>query len=1010
MKERIIQYLDAFAHNRRIDLEEEIKKELNLDATQLQEKSKEVLSWILHHYSQFAISTIDAFFQKVIRSFTREAGLLGNFRLEVDNEYVLDEVIADLMDELGHNDQLTQWMIEFSRDRLSEGENWNVVYALKSFSQEIFKEQFKQIEEEILATDRSAEDNRKVLNTLQGSVTTFMNYMKVRGQQALDILKQNGITLNDFNFKDQGTAYKYFLMFSSSNYQDIGARIEAAGAGSSSWPSKATPNRQRLIALADQQLIPILRDMVQYNKENYSTYKSAQEVLKNYYAFGLITDITRKLKTYREENNVMLLSDASKFLNRVINDSDTPFIYEKVGSWFRNYLIDEFQDTSGFQWKNFLPLLKESADQNNANMIVGDVKQSIYRWRGGDLELLQRDAEVAFGEHRTTTVSLDTNFRSAGNIVSFNNKLFADSSGIVSGMVEDALPAEVFGDATQQPFRWTDKGFVRMSFVERGEDDEWQENVIRQIPRWLETLQDHGARLKDIAILVRKNEEGQRVANYLLQFQNSSDAKPGYKYDVVSNESLRLDTSHSVNVLLAALRLLKNPTDKISRGQLAFEVAVVSDLGELFLKAASDQLIDGILPEEFTSQFQNLKKLSLFELVEELIRIFKLGERQEELSYLQAFQDQILDFSIREKADIVSFLDWWELYKGKKSIKVSPSVDAANILTIHMSKGLQFKYVIVPFCNWKLDHDVTPLMWVKSQVPPFNSLGAVAVRYSRSLKETLFGPDYQKEHTKAHLDNLNLLYVACTRAEAGLIVYAPRPSEKSAQTPNSVGDLVFKVLHGNGEFASHFRGADFEWGAIGPVPDDRVREEVSPISLTSYESADWRSKLVIKREGSEFFEDEVSDKRRKINRGILLHTVLSRIEYKADSATKLKNFFLENALPPEDVAAIELDVQRILNHSQIGTWFTNDWKIKAEALVLLPGGIQKRIDRVMLGKTKTVIVDYKTGDRKKVDREQVEMYATVLTGMGYPNVQAFLVYLTDLKVEEVVSKSNLSLF
>lgn len=1006
MKSRIIEYLDDFANGRLNNLTAEIQEELHLDDHDLQTKSHDLLAMILHKYSQFSISTIDAFFQRVIRSFTREAGLMGNFRLEVDTDFVLDEVIAALMDDLGPDRKdLTDWVVQFARERLNEGENWNVEWSLKNFAREIFKEQFKSVEDHILQSENLQEDNRRMLALINGEISRFMDYMTDHGRRAMNTMERHGIRVNDFNYGDMGTVYSYFRDFSLGRYKSPeGKRIQAGILGTTDWFGAKNLNRNKLRAIADEYLLPILREMVEYDKEHERSFQTARQVQKNFYAFGLIADITQKLKAYREENNVMMLADASKFLHGIINESDTPFVYEKVGSWFRHYLIDEFQDTSWYQWKNFTPLLREAGDQGHFNLIVGDVKQSIYRWRSGDLEILQRHVSQDFGSDRVEVVPLDTNYRSAGTVVEFNNKLFISAAEVVSRDVKDSLPMEVFSEAAQKVSRWPDGGFVRINFFERSSDQGgWDEQALRSIPTWMEQLQDQGARPRDMAILVRTNDEGQRIASYLLNFRNTTAAKSKYSYEVVSNESLRLDTSLSVNVIISALQVLKNPDDKIARAQLAYEIAS-GDVEGLFAKAGRGDA-DAILPQAFLSRMKHFKRLSLFELTEELVRIFKLGERPEELAYLQAFQDQILEFSARERTDIASFLEWWEMYKSKKSIKVSSSIDAASIVTIHGSKGLQYKYVMVPFCNWGLNHDSGPLMWIVPKDPPFNKLGAVAVRYTSELQGTQFAEEYREEYTKSYLDNLNLLYVAFTRAEWGLIVSAPGTKPNSV---SHVGQLVHHVL--TESYGGTFDGTKFELGQISAMPERPRQVDWNERQLEKYHSADWREKLVIKREGAEFFDDEPSERRSKINRGILIHSVLSRIEYKQDASDRLEEFFLEHALPVEEVEAVRRDVNKVMEHPRMSNWFSKDWKIKNEALVLLPGGHQKRIDRIMLGKTRTVIVDYKTGARQSSDKEQVEMYASVLATMGYPNVQAYLVYLRDFTVEEVISKSNLSLF
>jgi ATP-dependent exoDNAse (exonuclease V) beta subunit len=1006
MKERIVEYLADFSYGRTNNLTTELQTELQLSDQQLQKRSREVLSLILHRYSQFSISTIDSFFQRVIRSFTREAGLLGNFRLEVDNDLVLDEVISALMDELGQeNKELTQWVVQFSRESLDEGDSWNITEKLKGFARQVFNDEFKEIESEIIGSTN--EDYQRVLRLLRQEIARFENFMKGKAREALTLLEEEGITADDFNYKDRGTPIKYFREFSKGKHAlHDGPLMQAALANAANWPSKKSLNREKLQTLAGQKLLPLLKEMVRYDEKNLPTYRTAEVIYKNFYAFGLVADITRKLQTYKRDHNVMLLSDAPQFLNGVINNSDTPFIYEKVGSWFQHYLIDEFQDTSRFQWKNFVPLLKEASDQSYQNLIVGDVKQSIYRWRGGDLQLLQSEITHQFGQKQVNHIPLNTNYRSAGNIVRFNNMFFQTAAPLLAATVNESLPTEVYQDVEQKLSKWPDQGYVNIQFLEK-DDESFEDQALGLLPGWLEKLRQQKVALKDIAILVRKNEEGQRIANYLLQYQHSPQAKPGFKYEVVSNESLRLDTSWSVNVLISAFLYLKNPQDNIARAQLTYELATNKKAKDIFAKAQRHELSE-FIPEEFILQARYLTKLSLFELTEELIRMFHLGARPEEMAYLQAFQDLILEFSAKEKTDLASFLEWWEIYKSKKSIQVSGSINAVTILTVHKSKGLQFKYVLIPFCHWKMNHERSPLLWVKSTDPPFSTIGPVAVRYSSKLENTVFAQAYASEYTKAHLDNLNLLYVAFTRAERGLIAMAPQPgkADKLATTT----DVIYQTLIRQPELATHFNNLQFESG--------RMLEENSPPAITSmeaielprYMSNDWRTKLVIKRNGREFFDEQISEKRIKINTGILLHQAMAHILYRTNWKSAMDAFIQQNPLPAEVVGGLTESVKSVVEHPFMKSWFGAEWKIKTEAPVLVPGGAVKRIDRVMMGKSTTILVDYKTGERKSTDRQQVEQYAGILTSMGYPHVQAYLVYLPTLEVEEVVRGSSLTLF
>ena len=1008
MKERILHYLNDFANGLENNLATELEQELGFSPDELRKRSKSVQSAILHQYSQFAISTIDAFFQKVIRSFTREAGLLGNFRLEVENELVLKEVVNELMDELGTNKQLTDWVVEFSRDRLLEGENWNIVAALNGFAREIFNEAFQAIEDQLEKPSGNEHPYAQTMKTLRQEMQAYEQHMKALGLEALSILEANGISVDDFNYRDQGTAYKYFVEFSKGRYWKGGTRFESALITGKNWPTKKSRRYQELVELADNKLIPLLKQMVAYDLQEGPKYNSIAQVLKNFYAFGLIADITRKLKVYKQENNLMLLADAPKFLNGVINESDTPFIYEKVGSYFRNYLIDEFQDTSGFQWKNFLPLLKDALDQNQSSMVVGDVKQSIYRWRGGDQQLLQDQVPVAMGEGATQIKELNTNYRSAQRLVDFNNVLFQHASHLISEMSGQPLATEAFSDVAQKTVKFPDKGYVEINFVEKpDEEEDWTMEVMKRLPGLVESLQDKKIKLRDIAILVRKNEEGQRIATELLQYKNTS-AKPGYKYDVVSNESLRLDTAASVNLLLSALKYLHTPTDAIVRGQLAYEVTKANRKDAVFYEAGKFKM-DGLLPPEFLHQTGWLNKLSVYELTEELIRMFELGKEDSELAYLQAFQDLVLEFSSMEKNDLASFLEWWENMKGKKSIQVAGKVDAINVLTIHKAKGLQFKYVIIPVLNWRLNHEIPPLLWVHSDKPPFDSMGYLAVKHSSKLEGTYFEEAYQNELSKAHIDNLNLLYVSFTRAEEGLIAFAAQPRSNLAK-PGTVGDLVYESIGREPLLKEKFVDNQLKLGELELLSTETEGSDYLPLSLTHYASYDWRQKLVIKREGAEFFEEAVSEKRASINYGILLHRLLAHIKYKAEAESVLSELHIQNEFTEEERKVLSLELKKMMEHEVVSSWFAPSWEVRTEVLVLIPGGKQSRIDRVMIGKKNTIIIDYKTGAKKEADRRQVESYSGLLTQISYPNVQGYLMYLDKLEVVEVMKGSTLSLF
>jgi ATP-dependent exoDNAse (exonuclease V) beta subunit len=1008
MKDRILAYLDDFANGRENELAVELKAELKFDDQTFRSNAQEVQSAILHKYSLFSISTIDAFFQRVIRSFTRESGLVGDYRLEVDQDAVLEEVINDLIDELGNHEQLTKWVVDFAKENLENDRAWDVRQSLKTFAEQIFREEFKAIESELSVVTAQPDFINNLLVELKKKKFEFVSLVRVKSGEALELIHKNGLDGSDFKYG--GGAYNFFQKINKiSRVKDFdetqkGKRPEKEFQDIRNWPDKDTTHKSLILKLTEEQLLPLLNDILNYWNSTYKHSLSAEVVLNNFYAFGLIADISRKLNEYKNQNNLMLLADAPKFLHGVIQDSDTPFIYEKVGSFYKNYLIDEFQDTSGYQWKNFLPLLKNGIDQGYSSLVVGDVKQAIYRWRGGDLNLLQEEVENTIGPEIVEVTALDTNYRSAANVVDFNNIIFKTAAEIIGEKVEHDLPVSAFKDVTQQIFRSEEEGFVQLSFIrEEGDEEKWKEKALLQVPEFLEELQEKGISLKDIAILVRKNDEGQKIAAHLLQYKNSSRAKPNCKYDVISNESLRLDGAAAVNLLLGAMKYLFNPEDPIARAQLGFEFARINEpekkLAEVF--AVGDHaFFEHSLPQAFTREKGSLKKLPLFELTETLIEIFRLGGQQGELTYLLAFQDLVLDFYSRERNDLGAFLEWWEENKHKKSIQVSGEVDAVQIISIHRSKGLQFKYVIIPFCSWNMDHDPmkAPLLWVKSEEPPFRDAGYLPVAYSSTLEETCFKEYYEKEFTRIFLDNLNLLYVAFTRAEKGLIISAPHPKSVNRYT---VASLLHDCISRNVMLQQHWNESFQIWkkGSYKVKPDI-VNNKDEDLSLLFYPVSRWRDKLVIKQSGKGFFTEEIPQVHR-MRYGVHMHAVLSRLKFADDVSATMDRIYFEGLIKADERGLVSEQVNELMQNPTIANWFSKDWDVRTEVPILLPGGAENRIDRLMIKGKTAIVVDFKTGDPAKADQAQVLAYMQILRQMNFIEITGYLVYLRRMEVVPV---------
>lgn len=1008
MKDRILAYLDDFAKGTTNELAMELQTELQLDTSTFQQYAQEAQAAILHKYDRFSISTIDAFFQKVIRSFTREAGLVGDYRLEVEQDTVLEEVIDNLIDELGPNRELTDWVVEFAKENLENERAWDVRTSLLEFSQQIFREEFKAIDTELLKTTADRGYFQRLKDTLWQEKNKFLHAVQEHAHAILRVMTQEGWSPSDFYYGEKSGLFTFLRM--CAELKDVRAikepstRVREVFTIPKNWPNNSTRHRPRIIQLAENEMVPHLVDLIDLYDNAYGHALTAELLLQNLYVFGLIADISRKLAEYKDEHNMMLLADAPKFLHGVIQDSDTPYVYEKVGSFYRNYLIDEFQDTSSMQWKNFLPLIANGLDQGYESLVVGDVKQAIYRWRGGDLNLLQAKVEDDVGRTRTTSAALVTNYRSAVNIVDFNNTVFEEAAAISSRETGSSLSVEAYRDVKQRAARPLE-GYVDVSFLMDEEDRKWKQAALEKIPEHLEMLQSQGVALRDIAILVRRNDEGQQIVASLLQYRDEGKAKPGFLYDVVSNESLWLDGASSVNLLLAAMRYLLNPDDAIARAQLSYEFSrqqAKDRPPEEVFTVSNQAFFESLLPAAFAREKGMLKKLPLIELTETLVRIFHLGDQQGELAYLLAFQNLVLEFYSRERNDLGAFLEWWQANRHKKSVQLSGEVNAVQILTMHKAKGLQFKYVIIPFCSWSLDHDAyqAPTLWVKTDEVPFDEFGYMPIKYSSSLQKSAFAKDYTEERTRVYLDNLNLLYVALTRAEDGLIVTAPHPDTRAAAR-TVAGMLHASMAQG---FAAHPG-----WNAtrdslrLGTIRASDVAHntQAGSMQLDDYPSYSWRDRLVIKRRGTSYFEDTEQLNQKGIAYGIHIHAVLSRIQYAGDVQDVIEKLVIEGFVTQEEATDLLPALDELMAIPKVASWFDTSWDVRTESPILLPSGAENRIDRLLLKDRKAVVIDFKTGSPSRHHQIQVQEYIDVLHKMNFVDVEGYLLYLKTLEVVEV---------
>ena len=1024
MKGRIVEELYRLASGKKSDYLSMLSSIYKLTEEQARSRAKKILVEILHDYSAFNISTIDRFFQQTTRAFTREIGLQGGYGIEMDQDMVLAEAVDRMLADLDRpeNKELLGWLLRFAEDKIAEGRGWNLRQDIKALGKELFKESYKafsdQVSEDI--ADKSAlAEYKKELFALIRSVEAEARRM---GEEGKALLKRYGLEPSDFKGNSRSPFF-YFDRLARGEMKEPTATFQGLVDNLEAYSTRTTPTdkKQAMESAYSSGLNDCVRRIVTFFSD-LTTYLTAREVTRYYDTLGILTDISRQIAAYREEKNIMLIADTTELLNKVIGGSDVPFIYEKTGTRVDHYMIDEFQDTSGMQWENFRPLIADSLAQGHADLIVGDVKQSIYRFRNSDWKLLDEQVRRDFPEELTREDTLKDNWRSCRQIVAFNNAFFTVAPAVLQALYNELLETSSLGEKERAAFRTKimsayDKtyqrvpapfqgkaGHVRIDFLEDGEEQDWKEAAMERLPAVLERLQDNGYALRDIAILVRTNQEGAVVADTLLAYKEAHPSDR-YRYDIISDDALFVGRSPAVRFLVAVLRFLRNPEEPTARKLLLYAYQTLTGS---FGEAEPDE---SVLVELLSVTGQ-----SLYELAEGLFRKFAAYFADTEQVFVQAFLDMVAEFSQKETADLGRFLEWWDESGYRKTIATPDGQDAIRILTVHKSKGLGFKVVIIPFGDWEIDHKPTKpvILWCRPDRKPFDRLRLLPIRYGVSLGRTIFARDYFKERLHAFIDNLNTLYVAFTRAKEELLVFAPSPrkltKDKKVEKISSIADLLWA---GVGQEVSDTRDGEpleplpscfdpeeavFEMGTWWhPEASDGRGGSGRELPMSRLHSVSAGDRLRLRLHGRGFFFDNAQRKH-----GALMHELLSRIHTSGDIPASVEAYRQEGVIDGEEAAGLVARLEELLRDDRVKAWYDGSARVLNEVDILFGEGLAKRPDRVMIFPDKVVVVDYKFGEKQeKHYRKQVREYLGLIRKMGYPRVEGFIWYVKLHEIEPV---------
>lgn len=1020
MKSRILKEIHRLASGQQSNYLGDLCRELALDERTVRQRAADVRAKILHDYSRFTVLTIDTFFQRILRAFIKELGIDLNYNVEIETASVLSKSADTLIEQITVDRDLQRWLTDFVQERIDEGLKWDIRDGILSLAGEIFKEKNKST----LDHGRSREELATIIARATALADKTREELRQTARRAVETIARAGLTVDDFPYKAKGFA-SWFYRVADGSLEPYGDRVRKASEDDAAWGKMGSPSR----GIAPQ-LRPMLLEMRTIYDANLRRWNTRDLLRENYRSFALLSDLYARVQKLCEEQNLMLLSETKYLLSEFIDHNDAPFIYEKVGNRFDRFMIDEFQDTSVKEWENFLPLLQNAMAQSEkaSVLIVGDIKQSIYRWRGGDWRILQERAPQELGMEDTEVVPLRDNWRSLPRIVDFNNRIIAQvvdrddaalDTTLRTAVAQGGIPPEeaaplcgtlrrAYADHAQNPRRKAQhQGYVSIeTFAERPP-------VVERICELL----DRGFRPCDILILVRGASDGAKVAAELLDFKRRN-TDPRHHFDVMTQEALIVGKAPISSFIIAALRLALNPDDSLSR-------AVFNHyLGRPF----DEPLGDG--ERDF---FRSIRLLSPEEAFERIVMEFDLQVDRLQTAYLQAVHEQIIAFCSSKIADIALFLRWWDETGCNRSLSVEESVSTVEITTIHKAKGLEKPAVVIPYCSWALDPKSTGtvqnIVWARGD-DESGEIGRFPVRFRKSMADSGFSADYYREMVYSHVDNINLLYVALTRAAESLHVFIPQRNIRTVgelllkglevkddrvllrmpppkPTANDDGQAPAEIpsepdeLALTGRYMQDEAGQHYFFGEFTGPEEQESKTGARHVVLDEYLTA--RADLRLRLPSQRYFEEEGAGLSPR-DFGILMHKAFEQADDRQGIYDAVSQMQADATLSEQDARTLRRMIDRALERPEVREWFSGAWScVRNEQEIILPGrGATRRPDRVMIAPGHAVVVDYKFGelDAERY-RQQIREYKRLLREMGYEKTEGFLWYVRLGKIERV---------
>jgi ATP-dependent exoDNAse (exonuclease V) beta subunit len=968
-----------------------LQTELKLGIEELKERASILLSNILHHYSDFAIGTIDSFTHKIVKTFAFDLQLPLNFNLETDVKTFYNKVVYQLLGQLGQDKELTSWLSEYALNKVNEDETWDPEKHLLEFTNLLHNEQSEKYIALLhqLSTNAILVEKEKI-NTF---VQTFKKQLKEQAEPIIQLFEKNNLTDEDFTYKSSGPQrffYKCYEGELGDKSKLINTRITSA-IEKNAWVNTAGDAQKcSIIEQNANYLTSTAIQLITYINENYNDYKLFILLQKQIYPILLLKKLQDIAEQFKEDEQTVFLSEFNQRIAELVRTEPTPFIYERLGERYHHFLLDEFQDTGELQWQNILPLVDNALAAGYYNLIVGDGKQSIYRWRNANVEqfanlpyIKNSDENDLLKERELALVRnyepkyLNKNFRSTKTVIEFNNAVF----GLLSDKYLHTQHKTIYEHQAQEVNNDIE-GYVTI-FEKEVETTEKNELTLQYIDKHIAEALVDGFNYSDICVITRFNKSGNEVATFL-----TNKGIP-----VVSDDSLLLDSVFEVNVIVAMLTYLCNREDAIAPALVIHYLfqekrMTLEEYHASLQEISKTKDLFSILQRFEIALYENNLRLSnLFDTVCTIMNTLSLHKKND--TALRFFLDMVNEFLVNYSSNLVAFLDWWENKKSKASLIVPDNANAVKIMSIHASKGLEFPVVIAPFINWQLYKFDNK--WVEIDSNKTN-LKASVVKVSKALEEAGLKEVYDVEEQLQNLDNLNLLYVQFTRAIHRLHIIAIHSKGGQKNSSDWLADIVNTLATTKEEYFSY-------WGKRTSASIAHKKTALPLFELQTLQIEPQSDVIKIK---SAFQLDANSEQSYAREKGILIHYILAKIKSLDDVAMAIESACNEGLLNTNAVTETNELIQQIISHPQLHDFFKPNINVKTEAEILGFNGSILRPDRLIIENKHITIIDYKTGEQQD-DKyaQQLQTYEDACLALGFTSITKYLVYLNPIYVQKL---------